>query len=717
MSLVKINNVVFDQSKIDHITSSFTMNSIKNGLALREKVKPARPFHDAVIESQVLEVDKCSGAEKSALWAFLMKTTSESKPSMFDMNTLIPAKENVYILSTNSLKVRAVSEEDEEVREEAGVPIDQWCNREIHFCGGVQVEKKGVPDPLASVIRMAVSSMKIKKNEIKSSATTNNDPDQVPTVLVDVFKETFTSEDMSIAAMQNFYDEVKKNPSKHMASIKLVATQISTHAPSLGVYVLDSKTNKYTIKKERLVQYTEKRVRVAKLIARGCVVESPLMYVRPQISKKTSMISAKGAGKIARDVYTGVPVGANKNVAHLIALHDAGVKHGDSIYVNSNDPTLVATIRSNFGPKVWGKGVDYPMIGEAYMSWKEYDWVYYPKPITYNTAGTNLDSTMAAFRESVVAMKLPVIGKMIFYVSPLAFYHPLGAALVKAYDEQDYKLKDSPNDKGSASSGPGPKIKGYNYVIKDYKHEVHYPKAISCTENRLKMCLKRYNLTAVPEGMPEEKFFYAHIDALETIDKFIDRIIKETRDPLLGEIYMPMFVFKDKQFKSRVTMSSFRGHTLCSPGVEPVAGKQLLGDLYTYVSMCVRNVWWNHVWSPNSYQIAKAYKIAAGDNWKIGMASDGSEYVEAEWINAYDSENQKLFKQQAEGEHDDDDTTSEEGSESESEDDSGEDEMPNIPPPPVERRRRQRAPRAVEEVGERDAPPNYVVAEEFDREE
>jgi len=126
--------------------------------------------------------------------------------------------------------------------------------------------------------------------------------------------------------------------------------------------------------------------------------------------------------RIARNAWTGTPTSELK-LDHIVALHDAGVKVGDAVVVNSSDADLIALLRATFGTRIHGVGSGLMRVTQHNLWRYKWDYVYYPEPMKMNPTGS-ADNNMEAVRTTVNKyFNLAVDAKLIMHVSPLLFYY------------------------------------------------------------------------------------------------------------------------------------------------------------------------------------------------------------------------------------------------------------------------------------------------------
>lgn len=132
--------------------------------------------------------------------------------------------------------------------------------------------------------------------------------------------------------------------------------------------------------------------------------------------------------------WNGVPL-KEVRMEHIIALYDAGVRSDSVILINSADQTLISLIRSNITPHAWGIGNGKGLILNNDIQKYYYDYVYYPHPIPFVPSGGATEA-LRSTAEYIRNMFLPVAGKKIFHMSPLAYFSReiatyLGQVIVK----------------------------------------------------------------------------------------------------------------------------------------------------------------------------------------------------------------------------------------------------------------------------------------------
>jgi hypothetical protein len=333
-------------------------------------------------------------------------------------------------------------------------------------------------------------------------------------------------------------------------------------------------------------------------------VEGDLSKVAPIYERYKMGLGSQAMKRIGKNVWTGTPIDSMK-VDHVISLHEAGVKPGSSVLVVTADTNMISLLRSNFGPQVYGFGNGQNgTIDKLLASQYKFDYVYYPKPIGFNTSGAFSDNVKQSLQSIRKKMDIYSTGVPIFYINPLLFYCSEIAAIF------GQEVKNKSELIGNLKVYPAPA---------EYKEEVKRFTPIEYSD---------FPITQ-PERIYENKVVAAkhYHDNPSLVNKLLD---------LNKEVYECMMwnQMSAHKYPCKIANMSWDGYVMYTPNLPKIPIGLAIGGVIGTMRHTFKSIWYMKPLSKNMYTINRIMK---------GAIVEGLEWSD-DWSAMYSTDTQKTFE-------------------------------------------------------------------------
>jgi hypothetical protein len=551
-SIAKFNNNDVAQRAINEL----------NYAELKEYITPilklTRKFREEIDTEKIARLPPIDVSTAAYIAVHLTSVQDEVKKNPLDVSTYL--SKNVKKVSVGK---GAVSFDLENKKVDIPCPL-----------GAVGGATPGVV--LANIT--SVASKCLNKKGVSKAVTFNPSNEYAPTpALSVVVGELNRIPNMTSNAI---YEHAKAIDNVSDTHYNIVRKAMSIHFPQI-IRDVDGKKEKSPI-----LTLTDKRklhVYKADRALRGLKGEFSAMagvYHRYQMG-----MSHTGVKRMARNVWTGVPV-SDMNIDHVVALHDAGVPCNSKILVVSSDSNEISLLRANFGAGVCGIGNSSNMISSVQAKRMTFDYIYYPKPVMFNSTGSFENAVQQCVTSVHKQMQIYSRGKIVCHLSPLMFYSneistAFGHPHAEGVKPEIIPFATVP----LVEKNPEPK------QFEPTSVTVFPPIAVPTTA---------YNMAK------EMDYYYTHMNIPINFENLSSGSVRGQLSGWcnIADLKLPMCR----------TQLSYKGSLLYGGEIKPRPITDVLGICISGMRSIMRDIWTHHPQTDNIYVIQRISKGAAVDN-------------------------------------------------------------------------------------------------------